>query len=135
MEKVINFEPKFITFDCYGTLTDFSNMTRLTREIFGDRLQGEDLERFISLFSGYRYDEVLGPYKPYVLPENIYSNRNGCPEKYLQCILNLNAITANTYSFRYREILINAVRRTCARTGVKFSEEEAEKFYLAVPTW
>ncbi|KUJ16292.1 haloacid dehalogenase, type II [Mollisia scopiformis] len=99
MAKTIDFEPKYITFDCYGTLTDFSGMTSLTREIYGDRLEGEELERFIALFSGYRFDECLGPYKP------------------------------------YREVLVNAVRRTCVRTGVEFAEGEAEKFYLAVPTW
>ncbi len=99
MAKTIDFEPKFITFDCYGTLTNFSNMSNLAREIYSDRLQGAELDRFIHLFTGYRFDEVLGPYK------------------------------------RYNEVLVNAVRRTCERTGVPFVQEEAEKFYQAVPTW
>lgn len=99
MAKIINSEPKYITFDCYGTLTDFNDMNGMARRIYGDQLQGEALERFVSLFMAYRYDECLGPWKP------------------------------------YRDVLVNAVRRTCVRTGVEFSEAEAEKFYLAVPTW
>ncbi|KAJ9156530.1 Haloacid dehalogenase type 2 [Pleurostoma richardsiae] len=99
MAKTIEFEPKFITFDCYGTLTNFSEMGGLARTIFSDRLQGEELERFVQLFSGYRFDEVLGPYKP------------------------------------YDEVLFNAIKRTCERTGIAFSKEEGEQFYKAVPTW
>lgn len=65
MATKINFEPKFITFDCYGTLTNFSDMGGMARRIFSDRLKGDDLEKLVNLFSGYRFDEVLGPYKPY----------------------------------------------------------------------
>ena len=79
----IDFEPKFITFDCYGTLTSFADMAGLARRIFSDRIQGEEeLDRFVSLFSGYRFDEVLGPWKP------------------------------------YDQVLYNAIKRTCERTGV-----------------
>ena len=99
MAKTIDFEPKYITFDCYGTLTDFSNMNKLAREIYSNRLQGAELERFVHLFGGYRFDECLGPYK------------------------------------RYDQVIVNAVRRTCERTGVPFSQEEAEKFYQAIPNW
>ncbi|KAK7520077.1 HAD-superfamily hydrolase [Phyllosticta citriasiana] len=60
----ITFEPKYITFDCYGTLIDF-NMSRMAREVYGPKLSPETLERFVHLFSGYRVDEVMGPYKPY----------------------------------------------------------------------
>lgn len=96
--KTIDFEPKYITFDCYGTLIDF-NMSRMAREVYSDRLSGEELERFVSLFSGYRVDEVLGPYKP------------------------------------YREVIVNALSRTCARTQVKYDAEEVERFYDAIPSW
>jgi 2-haloacid dehalogenase len=95
---MIDFEPKYITFDCYGTLTKF-RMAELAREIYGDRLQGAQMERFVAFFAGYRLDEVLGAWKP------------------------------------YRDVVVNSVRRTCQRMGVAFNESEAEKFYLAVPTW
>ncbi|MBB5501996.1 haloacid dehalogenase type II [Paraburkholderia sp. MM5384-R2] len=61
---MIDFEPKYITFDCYGTLTKF-RMAELAREIYGDRLQGAQMERFVAFFAGYRLDEVLGAWKPY----------------------------------------------------------------------
>ncbi|EKG22128.1 Haloacid dehalogenase/epoxide hydrolase [Macrophomina phaseolina MS6] len=98
MAKTIDFEPKYITFDCYGTLTDF-NMSRMAREVYADRLAGDALERFVHLFSGYRVDEVLGPYKP------------------------------------YRDVILNAIRRTCERTGVPYDASEAESFYAAIPSW
>ncbi|KAH8886262.1 haloacid dehalogenase type 2 [Thozetella sp. PMI_491] len=65
MALKIDFEPKFITFDCYGTLTNFSEMSGIAQRMLADRLPAEELERFIHLFSGFRFDEVLGPYKPY----------------------------------------------------------------------
>ncbi|UVE70188.1 haloacid dehalogenase type II (plasmid) [Burkholderia pyrrocinia] len=95
---MIQFEPKFITFDCYGTLTRF-RMGDMAREIYADRLSPVDLEEFVRVFAGYRLDEVLGAWKP------------------------------------YRDVVVNAIRRTCNRLGVKFDETEAERFYFAVPTW
>jgi 2-haloacid dehalogenase len=59
-----SFRPKFITFDCYGTLTRF-RMTEMTREIFADRIPAENMDAFIRDFSSYRLDEILGPWKPY----------------------------------------------------------------------
>lgn len=56
--------PKFITFDCYGTLTNF-RMGDLTREIFADRIPAEQMDRFVRDFAAYRLDEVLGAWKPY----------------------------------------------------------------------
>jgi 2-haloacid dehalogenase len=61
---VIEFEPKFITFDCYGTLTAFG-MSALTRNLVADRVPGERVEDFLDDFEAYRLDEVTGPYKPY----------------------------------------------------------------------
>ncbi|MGU7783130.1 haloacid dehalogenase type II [Burkholderia sp. PU8-34] len=95
---MIQFEPKFITFDCYGTLTRF-RMGDMAREIYADRLSPVALEEFVRVFAGYRLDEVLGAWKP------------------------------------YRDVVVNAIRRTCNKLGVKFDEAEAERFYLAVPTW
>lgn len=57
--------PKYITFDCYGTLTNFQ-MGSMTREIFADRIPESDrMDAFVRSFGAYRFDEVLGPWKPY----------------------------------------------------------------------
>jgi len=60
----MTFRPKYITFDCYGTLTRF-RMGELTREIFSDRIPRDQMEQFIADFSAYRFDEVLGDWQPY----------------------------------------------------------------------
>lgn len=59
------FRPKYISFDCYGTLTRF-RMGEMTREIFADRIAADRMEQFVADFSAYRFDEVLGAWKPYV---------------------------------------------------------------------
>lgn len=56
--------PKFITFDCYGTLTRFQ-MAELAREIYGGRVAPDRMEPFVRDFAAYRLDEVLGAWKPY----------------------------------------------------------------------
>jgi 2-haloacid dehalogenase len=61
---MIDFEPKFITFDCYGTLTAFG-MSAVTRELLADRVPAERMEDFLDDFEAFRGDEVLGAYKPY----------------------------------------------------------------------
>ncbi|MBP8298054.1 MAG: haloacid dehalogenase type II [Burkholderiales bacterium] len=58
------FRPKYITFDCYGTLTRF-RMDDIVREMFAGRIPAAGMERFIADFSIYRFDEVLGDWKPY----------------------------------------------------------------------
>lgn len=58
------FRPKFITFDCYGTLIYF-RMSDMARELFADRIAPEQMEQFTKDFSAYRLDEVLGAWKPY----------------------------------------------------------------------
>jgi 2-haloacid dehalogenase len=60
----MTFRPKFISFDCYGTLTRF-RMGEMTREIFADRIPAASIEQFIADFSAYRFDEVLGAWQPY----------------------------------------------------------------------
>jgi 2-haloacid dehalogenase len=57
------FRPKYISFDCYGTLTNF-RMGETTRELFRDRIS-DGMDRFVRDFSSYRLDEVLGAWKPY----------------------------------------------------------------------
>ena len=56
-------DAKFVTFDCYGTLIWFQ-MNQSTQAIYGDRLPA-DSQPFFSAFKKYRYDEVLGDWKPY----------------------------------------------------------------------
>lgn len=92
------FRPKYITFDCYGTLTRF-RMSDMTRELFADRVPADKMDAFVRDFSSYRMDEVLGPWKP------------------------------------YRDVIVNALMRTTRKWGIKSSEAEGEKYYLAVPTW
>ena len=92
------FRPKYISFDCYGTLIRF-RMGDMAREMFADRIAPEQMDQFVKDFSAYRLDEVLGDWKP------------------------------------YEDILRNAVQRTCRHWKIEYRNDEAEKFYQAVPTW
>lgn len=56
--------PKFITFDCYGTLINFE-MAPAARRVYGERVGAAGIEAFTRDFSAYRLDEVLGAWKPY----------------------------------------------------------------------
>ncbi len=57
--------PRFITFDCYGTLTWF-RISDVAREMFAARLPGDRIDQFVADFTAYRFDEVLGAWQPYV---------------------------------------------------------------------
>jgi 2-haloacid dehalogenase len=74
------FRPKFITFDCYGTLTNFQ-MAEAARDLYGDRLDEPKMLEFIRSFAAYRLDEILGDWKPYaeVVHDSLKRacNRNG----------------------------------------------------------
>ena len=59
------FRPKYVTFDCYGTLTNF-DMAGAARRVYGERLSPEVMTQFIKNFAAYRLDEVLGPWKPFI---------------------------------------------------------------------
>lgn len=58
------FRPKYVTFDCYGTLTNF-DMAGAARRVYGTRLSPASMSQFIKDFSAYRLDEILGAWKPY----------------------------------------------------------------------
>ena len=60
----MNPRPKYISFDCYGTLTRM-RMNDMAREMFADRVPVERMEQFIADFTAYRFDEVLGDWQPY----------------------------------------------------------------------
>jgi len=61
---MIDFDPKYITFDCYGTLTEFG-MSAVTRQLLADRISAKRIEDFLDDFEAHRLDEVMGAYKPY----------------------------------------------------------------------
>ncbi len=56
--------PKYITFDCYGTLIDFQ-INKVTVEILGDRINTNELKRFLVVFRDARYYECFAPYQRY----------------------------------------------------------------------
>ncbi len=58
------FRPKYISFDCYGTLINF-DMAGAARDLYGDRLDAQAMDKFIRNFSAYRLDEIMGAWKPY----------------------------------------------------------------------
>lgn len=58
------FRPKFITFDCYGTLI-FFRMADISRELFDGRIPDDSMQQFTKDFAAYRLDEVLGAWKPF----------------------------------------------------------------------
>jgi 2-haloacid dehalogenase len=58
------FRPKYITFDCYGTLTYFP-MHQVAYDIYEGQLPAEQMHVFLKNFADYRFDEVMGDWKPY----------------------------------------------------------------------
>jgi 2-haloacid dehalogenase len=58
------FRPKYITFDCYGTLTYF-RMHEMAFDMYEGQLPPEQLNQFVKDFGAYRLDEVMGDWKPY----------------------------------------------------------------------
>ena len=58
------FKPKYITFDCYGTLIYFQ-MADAAQTLYADRVPADKMAEFTRIFSAYRLDEVLGAWKPY----------------------------------------------------------------------
>ena len=58
------FRPKFISFDCYGTMINFI-MGPTARTLFADRVDPAKMDAFIDSFRAYRLDEVLGAWKPF----------------------------------------------------------------------
>ena len=54
----------YITFDCYGTLVDF-DLTAATLAVLGPAQDRIDLRRFFDEFRRIRFEQILGPYRPY----------------------------------------------------------------------
>ena len=57
-------EIRYVSFDCYGTLTNFQ-VNDVTGQRLGARLPDDALTAFLADFSAFRFDEVLGAWKPY----------------------------------------------------------------------
>ena len=55
---------RYVSFDCYGTLTNFQ-VGDVTRERLAGRVPAERMPAFLEDFTAYRFDEVLGAWKPY----------------------------------------------------------------------
>lgn len=60
----MTFRPKFITFDCHGTMI-FFDMAGAARDHYASLLTEEQMQLFIRHFAAHRLDQVLGPWKPY----------------------------------------------------------------------
>lgn len=60
----MSYRPKFISFDCYGTLINFE-MGPTAEKIYSDRVPAERMKAFLASFKAYRLDEVLGEFKPF----------------------------------------------------------------------
>jgi 2-haloacid dehalogenase len=58
------FRPKYISFDCYGTLIYF-RMHEVAHGIVGEQLPPERMQQFLKDFSALRLDEAMGDWKPY----------------------------------------------------------------------
>ncbi len=58
------FRPKYVTFDCHGTLIYFA-MADAARDLYGAQLSKPAMQTFIQDFSAYRLDEIMGDWKPY----------------------------------------------------------------------
>lgn len=57
-------QPKFISFDCYGTLINFE-MGPTAKRLYEDRVPAARMPAFLDSFKFYRLDEVLGDWKPF----------------------------------------------------------------------
>lgn len=55
---------RFVSFDCYGTLTNF-RVGGLTKQRLDDLVDAASMPGFLEDFTSYRFDEVLGDWKPY----------------------------------------------------------------------
>ena len=61
---MVNYRPKYVSFDCYGTLINYA-IAPVTKRIVGDQIGDADWPAFLRSFSKYRYDQILGSYYPY----------------------------------------------------------------------
>jgi 2-haloacid dehalogenase len=55
---------RYVSFDCYGTLIDFQ-VGNVARDRLAARVPAGRMTAFLEDFTAYRFDEVLGAWKPY----------------------------------------------------------------------
>lgn len=60
----MSFRPKFVSFDCYGTMINF-DMAGAARDHYSAKLTPEQMNEFVRHFAAYRLDEVMDVWKPY----------------------------------------------------------------------
>lgn len=58
------FRPKYITFDCHGTLIHFQ-MAEAAQALYGHQMDEARMAEFLRNFSAYRLDEVMKHWQPY----------------------------------------------------------------------
>lgn len=97
--KLQGFTPKYISFDCYGTLTRF-RMIEMATEFYADRIEAAALPAFCSDWSTFRFDEVLGAWKPY-----------------REVIRNSLERTSKKWNVEYREVEADAVYKAVPTWG------------------
>lgn len=56
--------PRYVTFDCYGTLINFQ-IDAAIRDVLRSRLPEDLAPDFLATAERYRFDEVLGAWEPY----------------------------------------------------------------------
>jgi 2-haloacid dehalogenase len=76
---MIDFEPRYITFDMHGTLIRW-HITDMTRSLLGDVVPADRMDEFIQSFKWQRLDEVLGPWKPF--PDVIHDSLRKTLERF-----------------------------------------------------
>lgn len=55
---------RYVSFDCYGTLTDF-RVGDVTRSRLAGRVAADRMAAFLEDFTAYRLDEAMGDWRPY----------------------------------------------------------------------
>jgi 2-haloacid dehalogenase len=55
---------RYVSFDCYGTLINY-RVGDVARDRLADRVPPDRMVAFLEDFTAYRFDEVLGAWKPY----------------------------------------------------------------------
>jgi 2-haloacid dehalogenase len=76
---MIDFEPKYITFDMHGTLIRW-HIASMTRDLLADVVPADQMDDFVESFKWQRHDEILGPWKPF--PDVIHDSLRKTLERF-----------------------------------------------------
>ena len=69
------FRPRYITFDCHGTLIHFQ-MAEAAHDLYSGQLDEARMSEFIRNFSAYRLDEVMKHWQPFAMVVHNALERN-----------------------------------------------------------